>query len=495
MFPKTIDVLLIEDNPADARLFAEALREPGARCEFRLRTAARLDAGLKALAEQPAHVIVTDLSLPDSSGLEGLGRLAEAAPGVPIVVLTGMQDEALAHEALRQGVQDYLVKGQSEGGIVGRALRYAVERQRVEEKLRDREARLAAIVETAVDAMVTIDERGTIDWVNPATERLFGYSRAELIGQNVRMLMPEPYRGEHDDYLGAYLGTGVRKIIGVGREVPALRKDGTTVPVSLAVSEMRVGHARMFTAVLHDLSRRRALERQVLETAAAEQRRIGHDLHDGLCQELVSISMGLALMTRKLNNKGLAAEAAGLEKLTEAVSHATGQARRLAHGLKPVDVEGGGLTSALERLAQRIHESTGITCSFRGDRAARVDDGNIATHLYLIAQEATGNAVKHAKASTIELRLLAEPGLVKLEVADDGVGMRPGKDTRHVDPNRAAGIGMQTMAFRAGLVGGTLDVRAHGTRGGTVVTCAIPAVVPPPKRRRRRPADAAPKTT
>src|SRR5262249_5715809 len=116
-----------------------------------------------------------------------------------------------------------------------------------EAALRDSEARSTAILQTAVDGIITIDERGIVASFNPAAERLFGYAAGEVIGQNVSILMPSPYREAHDGYLAQYLQTGEQKIIGIGREVRARRRDGTTFPVALAVSEMHLDGRRMFT--------------------------------------------------------------------------------------------------------------------------------------------------------------------------------------------------------------------------------------------------------
>ena len=118
-------------------------------------------------------------------------------------------------------------------------------------------ARLAAVLETAVDAIVIIDERGIVATANPATERLFGYAISELVGQNVSMLMPEPHRSAHDGYLQHYLETGVRKIIGIGREVVARHKDGTPIHVELAVSHMQVGGQTYFSGMLRDVCERK----------------------------------------------------------------------------------------------------------------------------------------------------------------------------------------------------------------------------------------------
>ena len=130
-------------------------------------------------------------------------------------------------------------------------------------QLEDSEARTRTILETAVDAIITIDERGLVESMNPAAERLFGYPSSEVVGQNVKMLMPEPYRHEHDGYLHNYLTTGQKKIIGIGREVVGLRKDGTTFPMDLAVSEVQLGSRRLFTGIVRDISERNKAEEQL----------------------------------------------------------------------------------------------------------------------------------------------------------------------------------------------------------------------------------------
>ncbi len=133
-------------------------------------------------------------------------------------------------------------------------------RKRAEEALVEQSARLRAIVETAVDAIITIDEYGIIDSFNPAAERLFGYTPAEVAGKNVSLLMPAPYHEEHDGYLQHYRDTGEKRVIGIGREVVAQRKDGTSFPIELAVSEMHVGGRRLFTGLVHDISQRKEAE-------------------------------------------------------------------------------------------------------------------------------------------------------------------------------------------------------------------------------------------
>jgi two-component system, LuxR family, sensor kinase FixL len=156
------------------------------------------------------------------------------------------------------------------GRVVGASAiaRDITARKRADLALRTSELRWRAVIESSVDGIVVIDARGNIEAFNPAAERLFGYSERELLGRNVNVLMPSPYREEHDGYLGRYLTTGAQKIIGIGREVVGLRRDGTTFPVHLSVGELRVGDERKFTGILHDLTARVRIEVQLREQTA-----------------------------------------------------------------------------------------------------------------------------------------------------------------------------------------------------------------------------------
>ncbi|MGA2440485.1 MAG: PAS domain S-box protein [Tepidisphaeraceae bacterium] len=359
-------------------------------------------------------------------------------------------------------------------------MRDVTERRRSEMALRDREERLQALVTTAADAIITIDERGIIESANPAAEQLFGYGQSELLGANVNILMPEPFHSEHEGYLRNYLRTGRAKIIGIGREVTGLRKDRTSFPMNLSVSEIRLGNRRLFTGILHDLSGRRRLERQILEAAANEQRRIGQDLHDGLCQDLIGIAFAIDAAARTLPADARQGRES-MSNLSASVRSAAGQARDLARGLNPVDLKS-GLWAALDSLATKVSQSFGVRCTFRWDRVAQVHEDATATHLYRIAQEAVGNAIKHGKARAIEISLAARGGTLVLAIADNGVGMRKAltdgvqQGLALGGPNRMhqaeVGMGLQTMQFRSRVIGGSFTANKR-KGGGTVIVCTI----------------------
>ena len=132
--------------------------------------------------------------------------------------------------------------------------------------LEEAESHYKAVLETTVDAIITIDSQGIVQTFNSAAEKIFGYRAEEVIGNKVNMLMPEPYRSEHDGYIGRYLKTGVPKIIGTGRQVNGLRKDGTEFPMDLAVSEVPLKDKRLFAGIIRDMTERILLEEQLVQS-------------------------------------------------------------------------------------------------------------------------------------------------------------------------------------------------------------------------------------
>lgn len=171
-----------------------------------------------------------------------------------------------------------------------------------EAALRESEARLRGILETAVDGIITINESGVVESMNPAAERIFGFAAKEVIGKNVKLLMPQQYREAHDDYIMNYLRTDQKKIIGIGREVIGQRKDGSNFPIHLSVSEVRLGARRLFTGIVRDLSEQKRLEKQVLQverlaTIGKMAAKVAHEIRNPLS----SISLNAELLQDELN--------------------------------------------------------------------------------------------------------------------------------------------------------------------------------------------------
>ena len=239
----------------------------------------------------------------------------------------------------------------------GKVTRDITERKRAEQALRDSAARLNALVETAVDGMILIDAGGRVQMFNPACEKLFGYRSAEVIGQNVKMLMPSPYRDEHDRYLDNYRRTGTRKIIGIGREVKGQRKDGSVFPMDLSVGEAGQNGTSLFVGIIHDLTDRKHTEEQLIQAQKMEavgqlSGGIAHDFNN-----LLTVIVGNAeFLSERLHMSP------DLQKLADAVVQAGERGaeltrRLLAFGrrqtLQPSELDCNKLAEGLRKLLRR----------------------------------------------------------------------------------------------------------------------------------------------
>lgn len=332
------------------------------------------------------------------------------------------------------------------------------------EALETSHRRAEGILETAVNAIITISERGIIETVNAATVRMFGYEREDLIGRNVSMLMPSPYREKHDMYLQNYLETGRRKIIGIGREAVAQRKDGTVFPIDLSVGEVMLPKGRIFTGIIRDLTERKMLEEKILSISEEEQARIGQDIHDDLCQQLAAIGCLARVVYQRLSADARP-EALQLAEITRLLTQANARAREMSRGLMPVVLDSDGLMAALADLAASTERIFRVSCPFRCDPPVQVSDNKLATQLYRIAQEGVANAIKHSRADRIELALSLEDGFLTLSIRDNGVGFS--------QQAKKGGMGLLTMSHRARMLGGSLTVEPDAS-GGTFVCCTVP---------------------
>jgi len=336
-------------------------------------------------------------------------------------------------------------------------------RKKAERMLEESESQLRAILNTAADAIITIDRHGKIVGANPAAERMFGYEENELVGQNVNILMPPPYCDEHENYLMRYVETGEKHIIGSGRELIHLRKDGSTFQAELAVSEAIPG--KLFTGIIRDVSRRKELEKEVIEAEAREQRRIGQDIHDGIGQELTGLRYMAHTHAETLAKKGI--EEAGIaQRISGWLELLQRNLRAVSRELVPVEIDAHGLVYALQNLASRTSQCHTVECELISQPPVVIDDPELATHLFRIAQEAVHNSVRHANASRITIQLECDDHCVRLMVTDNGVGI--GRQQ-----HASSGLGLSSMHYRAGLIQAQINI-TDAPAGGTRLTCAAP---------------------
>lgn len=252
----SVRVLLVEDNPGDARLVEIMLSEASSSAEFEVAHVVSLKEALERLEKAEDEVIMLDLSLPDSSGAETVTRMRAAAPRTPMVVLSGQDDEEIALQALQSGAQDYLIKGQGDGNLIARSIRYAIERQRTEEALQQSEERYRAVVEQSTEGMYLLDvETRRIVEGNRALGEMLGYSAQELAGMEIYDLSAHP-REDVDSALGRALEEGHRPI----EERKYRHKDGSLVDVEVGVGVISYGDKQVVAAAVRNVTERKEAE-------------------------------------------------------------------------------------------------------------------------------------------------------------------------------------------------------------------------------------------
>jgi PAS domain S-box-containing protein len=339
-----------------------------------------------------------------------------------------------------------------------------VESQKEEERLWQREGMSADFLDELPVGLHWLSANGRILWANKAQVRMLGYSPEEFIGQPAGQFYVDPcFAKELADY--------PRKNERVSQEAQLRCKDGSVkyvlIDTQVSWEKGRFVHARCFTRDLTDCRQR---ERQILEISEREQRRIGQDLHDELCQHLAAMKFRSSLLEKVLEKKRptAARQARALEKMAIA---AIDRAYTLARGLHPVQLETKGLVSALKEMAANLAEVYGRKCLCRVREPVSIHDDAVAIHIYRIAQEAVVNAIRHGKARKIIVRLAEKGAQITLSVEDDGIGL-PDEATK------ANGMGLHIMRYRARMIGATFSI-SGSPEGGTIVACSLPVENPP----------------
>jgi len=351
----------------------------------------------------------------------------------------------------------------------------------LEDRLRASEARWRSILESAVDGIIVIDARGRIEWFNPAAERLFGYTEAEMIGRNVNILMPSPYREEHDGYMSRYLTTGEKKIIGIGREVTGLRRDGTTFPVRLSVGEMEVNGERRFTGILADLSVRVRIEERLREQTSLARLGemaavIAHEVKNPLAGIRGAIQVIGGRMPKDSKDAAVVTEILNrIDTLNDLIKDLLLFARPPQPRPQPVDLA--DLIRTTADLVTRDPALKGVAIQMEGSAAPVLADPEllkIVFHNLLVngAQAMQGQGELRVTLHSID-------GRSRVEFRDAGPGIGADVLEKIFTPffttkARGTGLGLATARRIVDAHAGTIAI-ACPSSGGTTVTVDLPA--------------------
>lgn len=336
-------------------------------------------------------------------------------------------------------------------------------RRRGEEALRTH----GRVLEAMREGVIVLDVHSTIRLVNRALVRLTGYEPPELVGRHGRMLtrLTEAQYREAK----AEIDRRLNEADFFQLDVECSRRDGSVFLAACVFTPIEIGGEKLRLVVVEDVTQRRELEREIIEIANREQRRIGNDLHDGLGQELTGVALMLRGLVGRLS-KEKSPSIVDAEEIVALVNNAIENTRLLARGLSPVSIERGGLPSALRALATRLRETYGTQVRFRSRIWPQLAlDSGASNHVYRIAQEAVTNAIKHGHAGEVLIDLQVTGTNVTLVVSDNGVGLPPGA-------NLTSGMGLKIMHYRAAMLGGDVLIERR-QEGGTrvILSCRQPA--------------------
>jgi PAS domain S-box-containing protein len=350
------------------------------------------------------------------------------------------------------------------------------------------QARLEAIVDSAMDAIITVDPAQNILLFNRAAEQVFGVRRDEALGSPLDRFLPERFRGAHRAHIDGFGHTGVTsRRMGDVTTLWALRANGEEFPIEASISQAAEDGKRYFTVILRDITVRRqseeALKRsaqelrelsaRVLEAREEEKAHIARELHDELGQLLTALKMDLSWLRGRLP-----ADAAELgakaEEMGALLDQTVASTRRISADLRPLMLDDLGLADAANWLVQDFARRSGVSCDIRLVAADALQDisKSVATAVYRAVQESLTNIARHSGAKHAWIVLTMQGGVLHFEVEDDGKGIAP------EDLAKARSLGLRGMRERIAYLGGVFEV-ARAPRGGARVRLRVPVRAAP----------------
>ncbi|MDP2450527.1 MAG: PAS domain S-box protein [Polaromonas sp.] len=347
---------------------------------------------------------------------------------------------------------------------------------RASSELRGNEARWSAVLESAMDGIVAVDESQRIVIYNPAAERIFGWSVQEAMGQPLGMLIPPEHRGTHEVMVRQFGRTGeTSRRMGAGVVVSGLRKGGAGFPIEASISHVDMGGNQLYTVIIRDVTEAVRVRDDLTQMAGQasrvreeEKARIARELHDELAQSLAVLRMDLVQLGSALRTSHADAEQ-NVARMVAGVDASVAATRRIAADLRPLILDDLGLAAAIEWLGEEFTGRTGVACTVRLEGDLDLPEP-YATGVFRILQEALVNVAKHARAHRVEVSGVRNATDILFAVVDDGVGFDTG------GPRKPLSLGLAGLRERVHLLEGKLVVTSspdHGTR--LEVTIPAPA--------------------
>ena len=341
----------------------------------------------------------------------------------------------------------------------------------IRQKLEDEaalEKRYRELFENATDMLYTHDRDGRMTSVNQAGERVLGRSRGDLIGRNIVDFITADQRTSARQWLSRLVQGGGT----TDTEWDVVAASGERIKLEISARLLRQEKLEV-EGIARDITERKRLEREILEISNREQRRIGRDLHDGVCQQLAGIAFLTSTLAEELAEEGVRSSSQA-EKISGMINEVIDQTRGVVRGLFPVRLEEKGLVAALEELAANASEAFKIQCGFSVEGPALTVENEVALHLHYIALEAVANAAKHSRTASVDIALQPAGERWLLTIRDYGCGFVP------PGPNHD-GMGLRILRYRAKVIGATLHLQSQPGSGTTVTCQFLPSLSESPR--------------
>ena len=333
-------------------------------------------------------------------------------------------------------------------------------------------ARLAGLLDSAMDGIISVNDSQRIVMYNRAAEKIFGWTYEEVLGQPLDTLLPQRYRGHHDQQVRRFGATGTTsRRMGDNTIIYGLRKGGAEFPIEASISQLKTPEGKLYTVILRDVTDRVRAREELAAFAAEssgvreqEKSRIARELHDELAQSLTALKMDTIWLREHVGDDGDAQ--AKITQMLAMLDTSVAAVRRIAADLRPLVLDDLGLVPAIAWVAQNFSQRTGVPCDLLVDESLELGEP-FATGVFRIVQESLQNVAKHAKASRVEVELQAQGDYLMLRVQDDGIGFRTS------DPRKPQSLGLVGLRERAQLMRGEVKVES-APGAGTRVEARIP---------------------
>jgi PAS domain S-box-containing protein len=450
-------ILIVDDTPTNLGVLIELLSAH----HFAVSVAEDGESALEQVEYIRPDLILLDVLMPNLDGYATCERLKAlpATRDTPVVFMTGLTDTVNKVKGFQLGAVDYITKPFQHEEVIARITTHLT-LQQLRQRLQENEERLSRIIESAMDAIVTLDDTGRVVFFNRAAEEAFGFAAGAAVGQPCERFLSAPLRRMIFDNDGA-------------RPLPAMwvpeghhgiRADGRTFPIEASLSRAETGGRTVHTLILRDIEERnkerlREMSARMQRDIEEERKRISQALHDEMGQNLTALRLDADWMRRHCQHMPPMLEA--IDRIKECIDDSAAAMRRIIADMRPRVLDDLGIDVAIRSLVKDVSTRTGLNVRFSLEgRVLDIDDA-MKTALYRMLQECLTNVTRHADAKEVQVLLLANDGDIQLVVADDGRGFTPHAQFK------PGSFGLFGLGERAGQLGGSVAVEsapAQGTR-------------------------------